>query len=137
MYSTRPTFSGGERSNGWIIFCSVGEETPQEAKLKEMAAACSSSSSSAGEEVPLREKNYHLMEGPWGDFVFKRVKLSDWPRVIQHIQQHFMRDEPTCQLLGYTNDFGDEMEAIVRQMLGDNLSFLVEHKATEEVIKDF
>jgi hypothetical protein len=65
--------------------------------------------------------------------VFRKIELNDWPKVIKHIQDHFMRDEPTCKLLGYSDDFGDEFEALTRQMLADDLSFLVEHKASREV----
>ena len=73
------------------------------------------------------------MEGDWGDFRFRKVQLEDWPNVIRHIQDHFMRDEPTCKLLGYSDDFADEFEALTQQMLADDLSFLVEDKATLEV----
>jgi hypothetical protein len=52
---------------------------------------------------------------------------------VRFCQNFYTRDEPTVGLLSYTNDFGDEMEAIVRKMLSDQLSFLVEHSETGEV----
>lgn len=81
--------------------------------------------------VPL--DNFALVEGPWKDYSLKRVEPQDYPRVVRHVQDYFIKDEPTCGLLGYTTDFLDEMEALVRTMLGDNLSFLAEHEETGEV----
>jgi hypothetical protein len=84
------------------------------------------------------EKNFSLVEGPWKEFSFKRIDGSSQitvSRVVSHILTYFLRDEPTCILLGGYSDseFGKEMEASVRVILKDNLSFLVEHRDTGEV----
>lgn len=100
-----------------------------------MASKTSTSSSSTSTADLIPDNFALLVEGAWKELTFKRVEAQDYPRVVRHIQEYFMKDEPTCSLLGYTNDFGDEMEAMVRKMLAENLSFLVEHAETSEVCK--
>lgn len=83
--------------------------------------------------------NISLVEGPYNQFQFKRVERPDWPRIVTHVQEYFMQDEPTCMLLGFPHptDFSEEMGNIVQQVLGENLSFIVEHKETGEVCTFF
>jgi hypothetical protein len=81
------------------------------------------------------QDNYGLVEGPWGEFEFRKIQHRDWERVMNHIKSSFMRDEPTCKLLGYSDDFGDDMAALTYKMLADELSFLVEHRESGEVRK--
>ena len=80
------------------------------------------------------ESSYALVEGDFGDNLsIRRIVPGDHAGVIKHIQSHFMRSELTCQLLGYADDFGDEVANIIRQMLNDSISFLAETKDSKEV----
>lgn len=79
--------------------------------------------------------NYKIVEGPWADgkYMFRRVQKSDYDAVVEHLQKYFLHDEPTSKLLGYSDQFGEEFGLIAKEMLADNLSFLVAEQATGEV----
>jgi len=79
------------------------------------------------------QDNMGIVEGSWGEFEFRKIQPKDWERVMDHIKRNFMRDEPTCKLLGYSDDFGEDFAALAHKMLGDDLSFLVEHRETGDV----
>jgi hypothetical protein len=80
-----------------------------------------------------KTKNYHLVEGEWKSFVFRRISRSDYRRVFNHINEYFLKEEPTCTLLGYTETFSKQMEIIITGLLDQNLSFLAESKESGEV----
>jgi len=77
--------------------------------------------------------NYHLVEGDWKNFTFRRIQDSDEAKVLEHLNANFLRDEPTCKLLGYTDAFAEDFSKLVHALLQDKMSFLVEDKATKEV----
>lgn len=77
--------------------------------------------------------NYHLVEGPFKNFTVRRVRPQDIDKVTQHIKDYFLHDEPTSQLLGYSEEFGEEFCTMFRYFLPDNLSFWAEHNETGEV----
>lgn len=77
--------------------------------------------------------NFDIVEGEWKNFVFKRITHDDHSRVLEHFRKYFLLEEPTCQLLGCTDLFVQQMEATTLGLLKDNLSFLVEEKTSKEV----
>jgi len=40
----------------------------------------------------------------WKGFGFKRISKDDYPAVISHLEQNFLKDEPLHQILGVTED---------------------------------
>lgn len=79
--------------------------------------------------------NWGIVEGPWGNYTFRRVRAEDVDKVIKHIQDHFCHDEQTSALFGYTDEYGEEFGAIIRTLIPENMSFWVEHNETGEVKK--
>ncbi|CAL8141996.1 unnamed protein product [Orchesella dallaii] len=80
--------------------------------------------------------NYGLVEGYWADgkYKFRKVEPDDWNAVVEHVKTHFLHDEPTSKLLGYSDEYGNEIGEIVKKMLVDDLSFLVEETDTKKVV---
>jgi len=81
----------------------------------------------------MSKDNYSIVEGPFGKYTFRRVRPADWGKVIKHIQDYFLKDEPTSKLLGYTDQYGEEFAELVKMLLPDNLSFWVEDNETGDV----
>lgn len=79
------------------------------------------------------EESYKQIEGEWKDFRFRRISPSDHDAVFEHVAQNFVRDEPTSKLLGWSQDFADDMNRVVQYFLGHGMSFLVEHKESGKV----
>lgn len=78
--------------------------------------------------------HYNLVEGPWGEnFTFRKIRPEDTDKVIKHIKDYFLRDEPTSAILGYTDEYGEEFEVIAKKLLKDDLSFWVEENKTGDV----
>lgn len=79
--------------------------------------------------------SYKIVEGEWADgrYNFRKIQPDDWDAVIEHVQKYFLHDEPTSKLLGYSDEYGEEIGAIVKKMLEHDLSFLVEETETGEV----
>ncbi|OXA59312.1 uncharacterized protein LOC118434536 [Folsomia candida] len=94
---------------------------------------------------------FALVEGPWKeDYLIKRILPEDLSRVLEHVRTHFLQDEPTCNLLltqrrrrrrekeGCSNNtdqllFEEEIQSLVRIVVRDELSFLVEDVNTGEL----
>jgi len=83
----------------------------------------------------VKKDAYNLIEGEWNGFRFRRVEPKDHAAVFDNIAQYFLRDEPTCKLFGWSEDFVADFTRLVAAMieLGDNLSFLAEDVTTNEV----
>lgn len=79
------------------------------------------------------ESNFDLVEGEWKGLIFKRILPEDYPRVLDHVSKYFLREEPTCKLLGWTTEFGAEMSRVIREMLKHNLSFYALDPTNNEV----
>jgi len=78
--------------------------------------------------------NYDLIEGPFGEkYTFRRVRPEDEDKVVKHIQDYFLHDEPASKLLGYTDQYGEEFGNLARKLFKDNLSFWVEDNENGEV----
>ncbi len=75
--------------------------------------------------------NLSLVEGPWGNFTFHRVRPEDSDNVVEHVKEYFLHDEPTSKLFGYTEQFGDEFAALSRSFIKEGLSFWAEDKNGE------
>lgn len=75
----------------------------------------------------------HLVEGPFRNFTIRRIREQDVGKVIQHVKDYFLHDEPTSKLLGYTEQYGEDFCKIVKHYLKDNLSFWMEDNETGEV----
>lgn len=80
-------------------------------------------------------KNYHLVEGPLGhNFTIRRVRPQDVDKVVCHIKDHFLHDEPISQMLGYSEVYGDEFCYIFKHFLNQHqMSFWIEDNATGDV----
>lgn len=76
---------------------------------------------------------YNEFEGVWKNFRFRRIELQDHDAVFAHIKECFLRDEPTCALLGYSQGLADDFCRIVEVMLRDKMSFLAQDVETGEV----
>jgi len=87
------------------------------------------------EQQMKKEDAYNLIEGEWNGFRFRRIEPKDHAAVFDHIAQYFLRDEPTCKLFGWNEEFVADFTRLVAAMigLGDNLSFLAEDIITNEV----
>lgn len=83
--------------------------------------------------MPTTSTNFHLVEGQWKNFTFRRIFPSDYSSVLEHVREYFIKEEQTCVLLGYSEDFANQLIQVVQEALKDNLSFLVEHSDTKEV----
>lgn len=79
------------------------------------------------------EESYKEIEGDWKDFRFRRIEPADYQAVFDHIANHFVRDEPTCKLLGWSQEFADDLNRAVELFLSQNMSFLVEHRESGKV----
>ncbi|ODM99512.1 Dopamine N-acetyltransferase [Orchesella cincta] len=79
------------------------------------------------------EESYKQIEGEWKDFRFRRIQPSDYEAVYEHIAQSFCRDEPTANLLGWSEEFAADVNRIVAVFLPEGLSFLAEHKSTGKI----
>lgn len=79
--------------------------------------------------------NYSLVEGLWGNgkYTFRKIRPEDEDKIIKHIQDYFLRDEPTSKLLGYSDEYASEFEALARKLMKDDLSFWVEDNETGDV----
>lgn len=75
----------------------------------------------------------HLVEGPFKNFTIRRVRPQDEDKVIQHIKDCFLHDEPTSKLLGYNEEYAEEFCSIGKHFFKDNLSFWMEDNDTGEV----
>lgn len=80
------------------------------------------------------EESYKKIEGDWKDFRFRRIQPSDHPAVFEHIASNFVRDEPTSKLLGWSQDFADDMNRVVEFFLTHGMSFIIEHRESGKVI---
>lgn len=77
--------------------------------------------------------NYSLVEGPWRNFTFHRVRPEDADKVVDHVKKYFLHDEPTSKLIGYTDQFGEEFGALSYKFIKEGLSFWVEDNENGEV----
>lgn len=80
------------------------------------------------------EESYKKIEGDWKDFRFRRILPSDHAAVFEHIANHFLRDEPTAKLLGWSQDYVDDTNRILEMFLTHGMSFLVEHRESGKVL---
>lgn len=83
--------------------------------------------------IKMSEANLQLVEGPFKDFTVRRIRPQDVDKVIQHIKEYFLHDEPPSKMLGYSDVYGDDFCHIVKYFLPDNLSLWMEHNETGEV----
>lgn len=81
------------------------------------------------------EKSYNKIEGDWKDFRFRRIQPADHAAVFEHLANNFIKDEPTAKLLGWSQDYVDDMNRVVEILVTHGLSFLVEHKESGKVCK--
>jgi hypothetical protein len=84
-----------------------------------------------------RHSNFLEVDGPWNfnKFLVRRIIPEDYSKVLEHVKQYFIKEEPTCVLLGFDNKFADQLLKVVQFiMLKDNLSLLAEDSETKEVI---
>lgn len=81
----------------------------------------------------ISERCYGEIEGDWKDFRFRRILPADHEAVKEHISQHFLRDEPTSKLLGWSEDFASDMGLVVDAFLQHGMSFLAEHRQSRKV----
>ncbi|ODM99611.1 hypothetical protein Ocin01_07069 [Orchesella cincta] len=79
------------------------------------------------------EESYKQIEGEWKDFRFRRVLPADYEAVLDHIAQNYVRDELTCKLLGWTEEFAADVNKVVAQFLPEGLSFIAEHIPTGKI----
>lgn len=79
------------------------------------------------------EDSYKLIEGDFKDFRFRRILPSDYKAVFEHIGQNYARDETVSSLLGWSQEYADDINRVVEFCLKDGLSFLVEHKESGKV----
>ncbi|ODM99597.1 hypothetical protein Ocin01_07070 [Orchesella cincta] len=79
------------------------------------------------------EESYKLIEGEWKDFRFRRVLPADYAAVLDHVAQNFCRDERTCSLLGWNEEFAADVNKVVAQFLPEGLSFIAEHIPTGKI----
>lgn len=84
-------------------------------------------------KTKMTEANIQLVEGPFKDFTVRRIRPQDVDKVFEHIKEYFLRNEPPINMLGYSDEYGDEFCHIVKHFLPDNLSFWMEHNETGEV----
>lgn len=78
-------------------------------------------------------ENFHLVEGPYGSFTFRRVRPQDVDKVCRHVKDHFLHDEPISNLLGYSETYGDEFIHMFKYFLSFNMTFWMEDNETGEV----
>ncbi|CAL8111121.1 unnamed protein product [Orchesella dallaii] len=79
------------------------------------------------------EESYKVIEGDWKDFRFRRVLPADYEAVQEHVAQNFVRDENTCKLLGWNEDFAADVSLVVSLFLPEGLSFIAEHIPTGKI----
>jgi len=66
------------------------------------------------------------VEGTWKGFTFKFIETEDIPKVYEHMRAAYFRDERTCQLSGYSEEFALDMEKLYDAVFcfGERLSFI-------------
>ncbi len=74
--------------------------------------------------------------GDWKSFHFKMISKQDHTKVLEHLRKCLYF--PAFEVMGYTKDLDDEMEAIFTQILNseEKLSFIAVDKATGKVGKN-
>jgi len=73
------------------------------------------------------------IEGDWKNFKIRFLTDEDIPLVLEHVKKYFMKDELTCQLIGYSEEFGNDMCEYVKAVLPFGLSLVVIDKDSGEL----
>ena len=76
------------------------------------------------------------MEGEFGQFQIRIATEADTSILREHINNNFCRDEPLCQLLGYSDEMAQDFEKIWSPCLAQGLSIVAIDKATGRVSKN-
>jgi len=79
------------------------------------------------------EESYKKIEGDWKDFRFRRIQPEDKAAVFEHIGQNYAKDEAVSNLLGWSQEYADDLNRVVDPILNDGMSFLCEHKPTGKI----
>lgn len=74
-----------------------------------------------------------VVEGPWGDYIFKIAGPSEYPEVSAFLWDNYYKDEPITLLLGFSEKKARDMDNVVKQFLEDSLSLMAVHQETGKV----
>ena len=66
------------------------------------------------------------VEGQWKNFTFKYIESEDIPKLYEHMRSAYFRDERTCELSGYSDEYAEDIEKLYDAVLawGERLSFI-------------
>lgn len=78
-----------------------------------------------------------VVEGDWGDFVFRLADTSYYPLILDHLRDTLYVDEPLNRLAGNSLAKQSELDYLALQFMEENLSFFVIHKPTNRVSLKF
>jgi len=75
------------------------------------------------------------VEGDWNEFTFKIIRKEDYPKVLEHLNNTFYRDEPHLKHFGYTEETALDLDKLVLGALEQNdfLSFCAIEKETGKI----
>lgn len=86
--------------------------------------------------VSIPDKCFEPVEGIWKEFKIRRVLPTDYSLVLKHFCENFIRDEPTSKLLGWSEDFENDVCQVLSAILPQGMSFLAKHQQTGKVRKN-
>jgi GNAT superfamily N-acetyltransferase len=73
------------------------------------------------------------IEGAWNGFKIRLVTSEDQEVLQKHLIQNFYRDEPLCNLMGYSDDLAKDFMQIWITFISHNLSLVALDEETNEV----
>lgn len=77
--------------------------------------------------------DYSIIERDWKQFRIERILPNHYTKIFDHIKYQFIKEEPTCVLLGWSEAFGEELCQMTKIMMDQGLSFMAIDKLTNEV----
>lgn len=74
-----------------------------------------------------------LVEGEWKSFTFKMAKPEDYRKIIVHMRENFMVDEPLIKLLDYEEEDLKVLDDTILGVLHKGISFVAIENTSGDV----